>query len=52
MTKPVANEVNIISKGKSVISDVNDKESVNKHGGARPKKNQEVSIQCYFRVCT
>ena len=44
MTKPLANEVNIVSKGKTVIADVNDNGSVNKHGGARPKQNQEVSL--------
>ena len=44
MTKSLANEVNIVSKGKTVIADVNDNGSVNKHGGARPKQNQEVSL--------
>ena len=42
MTKPVTNEVNIVSKGRSVV-DVDDNGSVNKHGRARPK-NQEVSL--------
>ena len=56
MKKPVANEVNIVSKRRSVIADVDDDGSVNKHGGATPKHNQEVSlitviqnsIQCYL----
>ena len=44
MTKPVMNEVNIVSKGRSVIVDVDDNRSVNKHGGARPKQNQEIGL--------
>ena len=44
MTKPVMNEVNIISKGRSVIVDVDDNRSMNKHGGARPKQNQEICL--------
>ena len=44
MTKPVMNEVNIVSKGRSVIVDVNDNGSVNKHGGASPKQNKEISL--------
>ena len=44
MTKPIMNEVNIVSKGRSVIVDVDDNRSVNKHDGARPKQNQEISL--------